>query len=1603
MANNTSTGGGGGATHAGTNYQDYVAAWVAVQILAEQDVTPPWGLPATVMLESLHAETPNPIDDLTVHTSAGGRALSQAKHTVNLETTATSPLGSTIVQFVAEYCTPGKTFDPAKDRFVLITSPLSSAGVKTDLPALLTRMRTSSHPDAEWTAGNADQQHAANVLRNHLTREWQTIKGTPPTTAELTELTRLIHIHILDVDPGGQAAQEAKNTLRQRILKDPTNADAAWNTLITTTGTYATNHQRADRPALQRALTDAALDLQAQRSYRDDIEQLKTHATTTLATLLDFSRIHVGTQPITIQRAAATDARNAATQGHLLILGTPGAGKSGVLYDVASTLAAQGADVVLFAVDHLEAASTGALRNELGLTHELTSILAAWPGTQSGYLIIDALDAARTTGAARTLQTIMEHAIANNGRWRVIASVRKFDLRYNPKLQRLFLGTPPSPHMDTEFSTTRHVNVPVLTEAELNQLAQQAPALDALVAAAPPPLKELLHVPFNLRLLAELLSAGIAVTELQPLKTQVELLDRYWTERIIRQDGQGDARELILRRTTDAMVQQRALRIPRTAAINNDLAASTILTGLLSAHVLAEWTTPAGAAQHDIITFPHHLLFDYAVARLSIPPDHATFVARLTAEPDLLLAIRPSIELHYQRLWHDDPASFWDLTFRAIRAGMPEIGKLIGPSIAALHAETVARYQPLLDKLDHNDLAEHEEGMGALRHVLNTLLANAHNTSAKTTPWCALIDACTATITLELAGTIRPSVWSLAERAETLTATERNHLGAVVRRLLTFVLSIAPDDRGLLIAAITAVNKTATTDPTASVALLRECITPERLQTIGYRTLRVLADGVATLAAIDPTYVQDLYLAALRHQDTSQETTSMIESQIMGFTSQRQQDYKGGFYTLGEHYPVFLERAPGYAVATLLGALDVFAQEHHHTSTHQLPVNLDDMQATLVPDRSHSWDGMGIYEHDLPVTMLGHLQARLQALGDEDNSQAIQNLLNELTTAPVPAVVWRRLLLAGTHRPTKIGSYLHSLAWDPTILTSQDTTRTAGTFIRPVHPTLDSIDRERIEQAILAIPTNGPTGTHDRDRLLGCLDAAHIVNNSASQHHATLVAQGGAPSNIEDNGAMEWMPTSTPPPADALQALIDPVTSFIGQHLNSLPDATAITNTLPLLQALHDRIMTPTEPIGAERATTAMNELLRATTRIVRAGGLTDEQCARLLPIILAATTHTDPEHSDEEDQSRPVTGWSESPRISAAEAAILLARYTSACTTELRTALKQLSTDPVRVVRIQIASHLGSLYWTAPDLFWELVEYYAANEPNPTLLVDTLHTLRRVPVEHAVRVVALAEQILNRTPITSERSDVRDACMHVFYSLALHANDAKSAAILDGFINDPVTYKQDVHRLILDLSVEYTATEIVVRERAFNLTQRSLTAIIAAMHNIEAANDGVTPWPPDVQKQFGGLLRCADEIAQRLYFASGVFKNPSQDRTFLPADVFYEHAKPILTQLADIGHPHTAHQILEALVHFIAIDPADVLILAGHVVRTGSKYGYQYEQLAEKLMVDMVEQYLAEHRPLLRERPDCHTALMDILDIFVRVGWPRAHQLTYHLSDIYR
>jgi hypothetical protein len=81
---------------------------------------------------------------------------------------------------------------------------------------------------------------------------------------------------------------------------------------------------------------------------------------------------------------------------------------------------------------NLEAASVGSLRNEIGLSHEFIDVLKNWPETRPGFLIIDALDAARSESSANALRQLIAAVLGLQGRWRVVVSIRKYDVRYSP-------------------------------------------------------------------------------------------------------------------------------------------------------------------------------------------------------------------------------------------------------------------------------------------------------------------------------------------------------------------------------------------------------------------------------------------------------------------------------------------------------------------------------------------------------------------------------------------------------------------------------------------------------------------------------------------------------------------------------------------------------------------------------------------------------------------------------------------------------------------------------------------------------------------------------------------------------------------------------------------------------------------------------------------------------------------------------------------------------------------------------------------------------------------------------------------------------------------
>ena len=151
----------------GFSFQDSVATWAAVGILAEQAVTPRWGLEPTTFFTEVRCETGLPVYDLMVATSADGAVYLQVKRALRLSERPDSDLASAVDQFVRQYLTqrsgpsgrhPWDTaLDSEKDRLVLITDGRAPEWARVHLPAVLDRLRRDRRSSLSVDAAkNAD-------------------------------------------------------------------------------------------------------------------------------------------------------------------------------------------------------------------------------------------------------------------------------------------------------------------------------------------------------------------------------------------------------------------------------------------------------------------------------------------------------------------------------------------------------------------------------------------------------------------------------------------------------------------------------------------------------------------------------------------------------------------------------------------------------------------------------------------------------------------------------------------------------------------------------------------------------------------------------------------------------------------------------------------------------------------------------------------------------------------------------------------------------------------------------------------------------------------------------------------------------------------------------------------------------------------------------------------------------------------------------------------------------------------------------------------------------------------------------------------------------
>jgi hypothetical protein len=1110
----SSSGGAGGAIGGGLEAR--ILAYLATYLIARDPLPSGWSL-IPAQLEELGSQTGQEIDDVGGITDRHGFVLLQSKRRLQLSDKDDSPLADVFDQVVRQFLVgipageARRPIEAGRDLLIICTDGAGSARVTRDLARVVERLATYSEDlSLEDVATNENERDVLKALRHHLGVAFLAHSDNAPTRRQIRELATVLRVVGFDLDETRPDRQSAEERLRS-LLEDPQQVAGAWKDLVDFGQKLRETRRWGDRQAWRNALATGGHPLGLDHLFVRDVQRLREVTTAVLRAGDPDLVITAPDATVSVRREVADQL--AAIEDGFALIGAAGAGKSVLTVGLASARIANGEDVVYLRAEILRD-SLSATSSELDLQHTIDRVLQGWGGSRPATLVIDGIDATRGSEASDWLPALGRSL--QGTRWRIVSSVRSFDLRHSPRWQEMFPGTPLDPaHADAGFPLVRHTLVGDLTDGEIEQVAEQSALLGVLLRDAEPRLASLLRNPFNLRLAAQLIDQS--ADAVAAVRTRQELLHLYWRRRVA-DTSSHLARRHALRDLCESMVGNRRARIldPSTVV---DPAVYAAVDELLHDGVLREDVQGRRATTTPVI-FAHPVLFDFAVAQTCLKGDqHLYLVQRLNDDPDLAVVVRPSLDMCLADLWEDDEdvhhTSFWDV---ACRLSRPQNE---GHPIAAIAAACAV----LRERPDYENLLK-----------LADLTAEA-STKAAATMAIAYLSGATEADDVSQGDRIAsaPALSQLAARLASDALATDDLLLADRARLLLFRLdrcfplvpgAVAADVRAKGIADVMRVallspsdagherlglrvgeslTRAAVVDLASAGPVIDQTITAATTEHWGGNVLARQLQDLRALAAVDPALAGRLALAPWIVDQVPAETTSIGESQILALSSTRQQDLEMARYGTGVCFPGLMSVAPKAATRLLLDVLKV------HGRPQETERAADSRPQVLWSENLQFAAGYDALT-GMVRTLVDYLVQHFASVHEDVDADSILDLLvGELTHADV----WQSILEAGASSPAGLGRRLVPIFDQGELLGHPNTHPSAAHLVSAVSPLLDDEAHAGLERRLHAAKSPlDPSDERTRaivDTLLGQLDRGRVQLDETRARLDHLDADGGAP------------------------------------------------------------------------------------------------------------------------------------------------------------------------------------------------------------------------------------------------------------------------------------------------------------------------------------------------------------------------------------------------------------------------------------------------------------------------------------------------------------
>lgn len=1292
---------------------------------------------------------------------------------------------------------------------------------------------------------------------------------------------------------------------------------------------------------------------------------------------------------------------NRAVSGHCLVVGLPGIGKSYVLNELNAFAWSINTVAVTIRVNELIDGTDEEINKLLKAKNWLT-YLKAIKKSKGQLLIFDAYDTAKDQRLKHNALGLIKKAMANlSQRWHIVVSARTYDASKSPQLRQLF-----SNGQTVQTLSQIAFEMPILTNDQLTGSLRTYQAGYRIFSSGSSGLRKVLSIPYFLKIFEKVVIGGNVerLHHLKAINTEEELLSIYWDEKIT-----GSPEHLELERAltaiTGKLFELENLNVAKSD-IPNSVGTAAIAT-LIGEGVLAE----TGINKNGI-AYSHNILFDFALAKLTVKSDPTEFIAQIQGNPKRPFLYRPSYIYLLKQIWKDDRSAYWAMYFEVFNVGTKEfkiVHQIVFNSVLAISYESLDDIQTVFERSgsDKFDLL-----IRKLLEALRFSIQEFRNIENE--------------VVHSLSKYLRPGLlWHIGyciDRLFKSNGVDKKLTASSALDYLAFILQERKTNAqqlGIIDGygrqwGILNISSAFQHYPRESKALIKQVLEILNEPEFPIDYFFHLVNKLPEIASFDTSFAAQIFKTIYSKEENSGKETRLGSSVVMSFRSTRGQDFATCHYSLEEFFPAFIVLAPEKAITLCLDLVnDLKGKGSRYVNIRALPVSYFGLKGQFLRD---GYFGDTDYDYEEGV---GKLVVSLYRFLDQQVTKGndIDHYLLLIFKKSRVGFAWRNLIRFLIKYPGKFSKQSLELLQNDIYFVATETTYEAGELLKALVPFVSKARLKVLEKRIVALIDSDlfrSTDTEHREycvaQTLSCIPETKIISARGRQlmkkHHGVTNRPIVSPASSRGDDNEE---------TDFIKRFHIDLTNQVNQHAYSQFDVlkkfvlkfekaevVAKTNVNLIyrrVNALYNHL-SRTQVHAALR--TECDEIIGESMKLIAKGWkiLTPVQAIRCVAICKAylIDNGSEPQNSAGRDVIHPARP---SSLIRSLFSRSLVSFSNRDDVREMPDLIEVLIDDTDLSVRADAARSLLFFYRNDNGLFWTKLASQFAKEPDEFVITSLILNLYHLGIickypEQVARFLRLA---FNKLVTMKKNSNALKYYVNILILTIRYCDtDEAKRIVTNGHLNhDFIREVTSEFFNLLTPKENYLPKEL--REGFGSYMQLELQSIIASqvikVKELDIQSAEIRPY-----------FRTVDYIVQRMFLS---IPDRRSKRANAAAIELYHFYKPIIRHLlaksqqmhGGLMVAHTGYYLVQLLELFIEIEPEDILKMVAEMVALASRTGFSNEKATLDIVIRIANTYLADYKQIVLKPENFHY-LIQTLDFFAESGWHESLDVIWGLNEVF-